>query len=206
MKVDAWKCYKNIFFNSQPASVTSHTYIRKREKESKKEDKLIIFVLNLHAKIHSQSMRPATSSMTRKPVIIMHPHRWLSPSFFRVNRMSESDDIMDSVFWYEGLKLLLKSWLLQLFCLSTQLLLLLLCTTTWLWWWWWWGRWICWLFKIWSFRSFNFSLLSIKLSLIDTGEAADDVEVVAVDSDADEVDGDFLLLDFFSFCNYFFIY
>lgn len=145
-------------------------------------------------------MRPATSSMTRKPVIIMHPHRWLSPSFFRVNLMSESDDIMDSVFWYEGLKLLLKSWLLQLFCL-TQLLLLLLCTTTWLWWWWWWGRCICWLFKIWSLRSFNFSLLSIKLSLIDTGDAADDV-VVAVESDADEVDGDFLLLDFFSFCNY----
>ena len=40
---------------------------------------------------------------------------------------------------------------------------------------------------------------------MDVGEAADDVVVVAVESDADEVDGDFLLLEFFSFCNYFFI-
>lgn len=143
-------------------------------------------------------MRPATSSITRKPAIMIQPHRWLSPSFFRVNRISESEDIMDSVFWYEGLKLFLKSWLPMLLCRSTQLLLLL-CTTTWLWWWWWWGLWICWLFKIWSFRSFNFSLLSIKLSLIETGETVDDV-VVAVESDADDDDDDFLLLDFFSFC------
>ena len=40
---------------------------------------------------------------------------------------------------------------------------------------------------------------------MDVGEAADDVVVVAVESEADEVDGDFLLLEFFSFCNYFFI-
>lgn len=38
---------------------------------------------------------------------------------------------------------------------------------------------------------------------MDTGDAADDdAVVVVVESDADEVDGDFLLLDFFSFCNY----
>jgi hypothetical protein len=42
-------------------------------------------------------------------------------------------------------------------------------------------------------------LLSIRLSFIDTGEAVDDVEVVAVESDADEVDGLDFLLDFFSF-------
>lgn len=107
--------------------------------------------------------------------------------------MSESDDIIDSDLWWDGLKLFLKSWL-QLLFLRSVLVLLFLRT------WWWWCRlkfgWLsCWLFKIWSFRSFSFSLLSIRLSFIETGD--DDV-VVAVESEAvDAVDN--FLLDFFSF-------
>ena len=156
---------------------------------------------NFHQKypsLYSHNISPATRSITRKPAITIQPHRWLSPSFFLVNRMSESEDIIDSVLWYDGLKLFLKSWLPTLLCLSVHVLLFL-CTNG-LWWWWcrWKFGWLnCWLFKIWSLRSFNFSLLSIRLSLIEIGDA-DDV-VVAVESDADDDDDNFLQFDFFSF-------
>lgn len=135
---------------------------------------------------------PATSSITRKPAIRMQPQRWLSPSFFLVNLMSESDDMIDSDLWCDGLKLFLNSWLQTLF-LRSVLVLLFLCTT------WWWCRWKfgwlnCWLFKIWSFKSFNFSLFSIRLSLIEMGED----DVVAVELEAEDVDESFFV-DFFSF-------
>lgn len=138
-------------------------------------------------------INPAMRSITRKPAIKMHPQRWLSPSFFLVNRMSESDDMMDSDLWWDGLKSLRNSWLHSL-CLRS-----LLCLWTA---WWWWCRWkfgwfSCWLLRIWSFKSLSFSLLSIRLSLIEIGD--DEEVVVAVESDADDAEDSFLF-DFFSFC------
>lgn len=140
-------------------------------------------------------MRPAMRSITRKPAIKMQPQRWLSPSFFLVNRMSESDDIIDSDLWWDWSKPPGKSWLHSL-CLRSVLVLLCLWTA-----WWWWCRWKfgwfnCWLLRIWSFKSLSFSLLSMRLSLIEIG---DEEVVVAVERDADEADESFLL-GFFSFC------
>lgn len=120
----------------------------------------------------------------------MQPQRWLSPSFFRVNRMSESELMIDSVLRWDGLKCL-KSWLLKLVRVATLLLLWTSFCSRWKF-----GWFNCWLFRIWSFKSLSFSLLSIKLSLIEIG---DEVVVVAVESEFDEADESFFA--FFSFWN-----
>lgn len=40
----------------------------------------------------------ANSINISRPAITAQPHFWLSPNFRRVNRISESDDITESVF------------------------------------------------------------------------------------------------------------
>lgn len=71
----------------------SHSYMSTRKKNEEACQNMVQKCWYLHPKY---THTPASNNVIKNPAITAQPHRWLSPNFRLVNRMSESVDITDS--------------------------------------------------------------------------------------------------------------